>query len=143
MTTPVAPRADAGHADTAGGAGTIGTGSGAVGEGHGTGAGLGGDGPGAGGGAAPTVKIAGDINAASDYPRSGRARRAGASVIIDLTVGPDGRVDNCRVVQPSPDPEADAITCRLATQRFIFRPARGPSGEPVRAIYRWRQRWFS
>lgn len=137
------PSVGTGEAATASGATMAGAASGAAGQGRGTGAGGSGGGPGAGGGAAPTVKIAGDINSANDYPRAGRERRAGASVIIDLAVGPDGRVDGCRVVQSSPDPEADSITCALATQRFIFRPARGPSGEPVRAVYRWRQRWFS
>jgi protein TonB len=46
------------------------------------------------------------------------------------------------VVEPSPDPEADRITCRLAEERFRFRPARNAGGEPVAAQYGWRQRWF-
>ena len=43
---------------------------------------------------------------------------------------------------PSPDPQADAITCRLATERFVFRPRLDDDGKPVAGIYRWRQRWF-
>ena len=54
----------------------------------------------------------------------------------------DGRVTACRVTDPSPDPEADAITCRLASERFVFRPRLDASGQPVVGIYRWRQRWF-
>ncbi|WP_245892858.1 TonB family protein [Novosphingobium guangzhouense] len=88
------------------------------------------------------MKIAGDINSARDYPRAGRDLRVGASVTIDLTVGRDGRVTSCRVIQPSPDPQADRITCDLATRRFRFRPATDSGGNQVEALYRWRQRWF-
>ena len=128
--------------ENASGAKTEGEGSGASGSGLGTGAGASGTGQGGGGQAAPTVKIKGDINSAKDYPRSSRDRRIGASVTIDLTVGTDGRVKACRIVQPSPDPVADRITCELATKRFRFRPALDNAGRPIEAVYRWRQRWF-
>ena len=76
--------------------------------------------------------------------RSGRGRRIrrGHDVVIELTVGTDGRVHACRITDPSPDPEADAITCRLATERFVFRPRLDGAGEPVVGTFRWRQRWF-
>lgn len=128
--------------EDAAGAAVQGEGTGAAGAGSGTGSGLGGDGTGAGGSASPTVKIAGDINSARDYPRTGRDLRAGTSVTIDLRVGIDGRVASCRVVRPSPDSEADRVTCDLATRRFRFRPAKDPKGNTVEAVYRWRQRWF-
>ena len=60
---------------------------------------------------------------------------------VYMTVGADGRASNCRVVRPSPDREADAIVCRLAEQRFRFRPATDSQGDPVPATYGWRQRW--
>ncbi|MEZ0133681.1 MULTISPECIES: TonB family protein [Novosphingobium] len=129
-------------AEDAAGAAVAGEGTGAAGIGSGTGAGLGGEGAGGGGGGFPTVKIAGDINSAKDYARRGRDLRVGASVTIDLRVGTDGRVVACRVVQSSPDPEADRVTCDLATRRFRFRPARDTTGKTVEATYRWRQRWF-
>lgn len=129
-------------AENAAGAAAAGDGSGAAGIGSGTGAGSGGEGSGGGGGSSPTVKIAGDINSAKDYPRRSRDLRVGASVTIDLTVGTDGRVTGCRVVQPSPDPEADRVTCELATRRFRFRAAKDTTGKTVEATYRWRQRWF-
>ncbi len=114
--------------------------TGAGGEGQGTGSGN--AGTGAGSGARPLEKIAGDINMARDYPRAGREARRNHDVVIELTVGADGRVGACRVTDPSPDPEADAITCRLATQRFVFRPRLDASGTAMVGIYRWRQRWF-
>lgn len=135
---PVAGRGE----ENASGARAEGAGTGASGAGQGTGAGAGGSGQGGGGSGSPTVKLKGDINSARDYPRESRDLRIGASVTIDLTVGTDGLVKGCRVAQPSPDPAADRITCALATKRFRFRPAADPSGNPVQATYRWRQRWF-
>jgi len=126
--------------DDASGARSSGQGTGAAGAGQGTGSGTGGTGQ--GGGGTPTVKIEGDISSARDYPRASRDVRIGTSVMIDLTVGVDGRVKACRVAQASPDPAADRITCELATRRFRFRPALDAAGQPREALYRWRQRWF-
>lgn len=123
----------------AAGAAANGEGTGASGVGAGAGAGGAGTG---GGGGSPTVKIAGDINSAKDYPRASRDLRVGASVVIDLGVDAEGRVSSCRIVRPSPDSEADRITCDLATRRFRFRPAKDLNGKPVTAVYRWQQRWF-
>jgi len=137
-----APRATSTGTENEAGARDVGAGTGAGGEGQGTGSGNAGAGPGAGPGTRPLEKIAGDINSARDYPRAGREARRGHDVVIELTVGADGRVSHCRVTDPSPDPEADAVTCRLATQRFVFRPRLDASGTPMVGIYRWRQRWF-
>lgn len=119
--------------------------SGAAGAGSGSGAGGFGTGSGSGAAyvAAKAVKVAGDIVSARDYPREGRDLREGASVVIALTVGADGRVKGCTVVRASPDPQADAITCRLATKRFRFRPAQDQNGRPIESTYGWRQSWFS
>ena len=116
--------------------------SGASDQGAGTGAG--GRGQGAGGGGRPLALISGDIDNSRDYPTppGGRQVRRGQDVVIALTVGTNGRVTACRVTDPSPDPKADAITCRLATRRFVFRPRLNANGDPVVGIYRWRQQWF-
>ncbi len=137
----IAPRAAGnGNADAAG-AGESGAGTGAGGQGNGTGSGNGGNGQG-GGLAAKPVKIAGDINSTRDYPSDSRSARLGHDVIVYMTVGTDGRAHGCRVQKPSPDPGADAITCRLAEQRFRFKPGTDASGNPVDWPYGWRQRWF-
>jgi protein TonB len=129
--------------ENASGARDEGAGTGASGLGSGTGAAAGGSGQGGGGGiAAKPVKIAGDINSARDYPRESRDLRLGSQVVIALKVGIDGRVKACRVLRPSPDAEADRITCRLATERFRFRPGRDAAGNPVETEFGWRQRWF-
>lgn len=136
-----APRATStGKADTSG-AGDSGSGTGAGGTGSGTGSGAGGNGTG-GGQISKPVKIAGEINSARDYPRETRELRINDYVIVYLTVGTDGRAKNCRVHRPSRDAEANAITCRLAQQRFRFKPATDSAGNPVEATYGWQQRWF-
>lgn len=137
--TEAPPVAGTGH-ENAAGATDKGEGTGASGQGTGLGAGAGGTGT--GGGASKAVKIAGDISSARDYPRASRELRLGHQVVVVMRVGTDGRVKSCRVSQPSPDAEADRITCRLATERFRFRPARDGAGNAVEADYGWRQRWF-
>lgn len=137
---PPAPRVTSMGAETQSGARETGNGTGGASTGAGTGSGRAGSGQGNGG--RKLEKIAGDINSARDYPRKTRDLRIGQSVTILLTVGPDGLVSNCRVTEPSPDPEADRITCRLASERFRFRPATDARGEPIVGRYAWRQRWF-
>ncbi|WP_421850084.1 TonB family protein [Novosphingobium sp.] len=134
-----APAASTGDATNSGASSAgAGTGGGTA----GTGTGSGGNGDGAGAGASRAVKIAGDITATRDYPARTRNLRLGSSVIVVLTVGTDGRVRACRIHKPSPDPEADAITCRLATQRFRFRPATDRAGNPIESDYGWQQSFF-
>lgn len=137
-----APAAASTGVENVSGAGALGTGTGAGGAGSGPGSG--GTGTGQGSGARPLELISGRIDDARDYPTppGGRQIRRGHDVVIELTVGTDGRVSACRITDPSPDPEADAITCRLATERFVFRPRLNAVGEPVVGTYRWRQRWF-
>ncbi|MFD2403305.1 TonB family protein [Novosphingobium soli] len=133
---------DPGTGAEAAGTADRGAGSGTSGTGLGPGAAGAGAGRGGGGGGAPTVKLSGDISSARDYPRATRELRIGASVVIDLQVGVDGRVRGCIIVQPSPDAQADRITCQLATQRFRFRPATNAEGAATESVFRWRQRWF-
>lgn len=137
-----APRAPSSGSQDSAGAGEQGQGDGA--GGAGVGPGSVGSGEGRGGLARPLELISGTIDNARDYPvpPGGRRVRRGHDVVIELTVGPDGRVRGCRVTDPSPDAEADAITCRLATERFTFRPRLNAAGEPVTGLFRWQQRWF-
>ena len=137
-----APRVSSSGVADSSGARDEGQGTGAGGDGAGTGSGAAGGGHGSG--ARPLELISGTIDNARDYPTppGGRQVRRGHDVVIELTVGTNGRVIACRVTDPSPDPEADAITCRLATERFVFRPRLDARGEPVVGRYRWRQRWF-
>jgi protein TonB len=141
LATQAAPPIAGQGSDNSSGARDTGSGTGAGGQGTGTGAGASGGDQG-GGGAAKAVKIAGDINSTRDYPVATREQRLGDYVIVALTVGIDGRVKNCRVHRASKDPASDQVTCRLAIDRFRFRPATNGAGNPVESIYGWQQRWF-
>lgn len=140
---PVPRASSTGAADTSG-AKDSGDGTGAAGQGPGTGSGNAGGGQG-GVPVTKPVKIAGDINSARDFPvpAGGRQARFGNQVIVYMTVGVDGRASNCRVTRPSGDAEADRIVCRLAVERFRFKPAMDANGNPVPSTYGWQQRWFA
>jgi protein TonB len=62
-------------------------------------------------------------------------------VVIELTVGTDGRVSACRDHRPSPDPEADRDHLPPGHRAFVFRPRLDAAGSRCGNI-RWRQRWF-
>ncbi|MFA9199892.1 MAG: TonB family protein [Cypionkella sp.] len=141
---PPAPKVSStGPADSSA-ARDAGSGTGAGGTGAGTGSGTGGSGQGGGGIASPPVHIGGAINNARDYPvpPGGRGARVGSEVVVRVTVTPAGRATDCSIYRPSPDPQADAITCRLVVERLRFRPAMDAAGNPVAAPFLWRQRWF-
>lgn len=125
------------------GAADAGTGTGAEGSGAGPGSGASGSGRGAGLATKP-VHISGRIDNARDFPvpPGGRAARRGTEVIVRVIVGTDGRARNCTIYRPSPDPEADRITCQLVETRLGFRPATDAAGRPVPAPFYWRQQWF-
>lgn len=137
------PRVAASGTAPRSGARESGEGTGAAGEGLGTGSGNQGDG--AGGVAVTRPRhISGEIDNARDYPTppGGRAVRRGTEVIVRVIVTPAGRARDCSIHRPSPDPEADRITCELVVARLGFEPARDAAGNPVEAPFYWRQRWF-
>lgn len=138
------PRASSTGTANNSGAQDSGAGTGASGSGDGPGSGRGGGGQG-GVAATKPIKIAGEINSAADFPMppGGRQARFGNRVVVYMTVGTDGRATGCYVRTPSPDAEADAIVCRLAEQRFRFRPATDSQGNPVASTYGWQQKWFA
>jgi protein TonB len=141
LPAPPAPVVAGTGSESRSGAGAGGEGTGGSSTGMGTGSGGTGQGPGGRYVATKPEKIAGDLVEA-DYPRAGRAKRLGTSVVVVMTVGIDGRVNDCRVHQPSGDPDADAITCKLAIARFRFHPALDQDGDPIEATYGWQQRFF-
>lgn len=138
-----APRAASTGTANQSGAADAGAGTGAAGSGFGTGSGNSGNGRG-GIAVSKPVHISGSIDNARDFPvpPGGRAARRGTQVIVRVTVGTDGRARNCAVFRPSPDAEADRITCQLVESRLGFRPAMDANGNPVAASFYWRQQWF-
>jgi periplasmic protein TonB len=137
------PRASSTGTANQSGAAAAGDGTGAAGSGLGTGSGNSGSGRG-GIAVSKPVHISGRIDNARDFPvpPGGRYARRGTQVIVRVIVGTDGRARDCAVVRPSPDAEADRITCRLVETRLGFRPAMDAQGNPVAAPFYWRQQWF-
>jgi len=137
------PRASSTGTASESGAADAGAGTGAAGTGQGTGSGNRGTGR---GGIAVTrpVHISGSIDNARDFPvpEGGRAARRGTQVIVRVTIGIDGRARDCSIYRPSPDPQADRITCQLVETRLGFRPATDGAGNPVPAPFYWRQQWY-
>jgi protein TonB len=122
------------------GARTAGPGTGGGGQGVGTGSG--GRGSGSGGGLSrPPEYLSGELRP-KDFPRSGAGERDGKFIIVRYTVGVDGRVSRCRVIQSSGSAEADAITCRLIEKRFRYRPAFDAQGNPIARETGWKQWWW-
>jgi protein TonB len=79
----------------------------------------------------------------TDYPGDALAMRAEGEVGFVLTVGPDGRVADCRIDRSSGSDVLDRATCRLLTERARFNPARGADGGPVQGSYAGRYYWLA
>ncbi len=139
-----APRASStGAADTSG-ATDSGSGTGSAGSGSGKGSGNGGNGRGGGMATKPEI-ISGQLNSARDFPvpPGGREARIGTSVIVKVTVQPNGRATNCSVYRPSPFPDTDQATCRLVMEKLRFKPATNDAGEAIAAPFYYQQRFFN
>jgi TonB family protein len=60
-----------------------------------------------------------------------RRNRFHGAVVVQFTVGTDGRVANCFATQSSGNPKLDAMTCHILVERGRFSPARNAQGQPV------------
>lgn len=76
-----------------------------------------------------------------DYPPGAKRARKEGDVGFLLTIGLDGAVVDCRIVQQSGHQELDQYTCRLMTERAKFAPARSADGEAMTGYYLNRVRW--
>ncbi|MCW3796609.1 energy transducer TonB [Sphingomonas sp. BN140010] len=133
-----------GAAPTQGAAPIPGPGTGAGGLGNGTGAGGSGSGPGSGSGGIATGprQIAGSISR-RDYPRELEGSDVPQEVVrLQYTIGADGRVHDCRILQSSGAPLLDQRTCELYEQRYRYEPARDAAGQPVPITVRAVRSWF-
>lgn len=66
-----------------------------------------------------------------DYPGDALRRGVSGEVVIRFTVGVNGRVTDCTVLQSSGDDGLDRGTCALARQKGRYSPAIGADGAPV------------
>ena len=73
---------------------------------------------------------------------AGLRHGGGKSVILALSISPEGRATACRIHRSSGLPDTDAVTCRLAMERLRFKPATNAVGDPVTATFYWQQKFF-
>ena len=64
-----------------------------------------------------------------DYPRAAHRARGGTTR-LHIEVGPNGRVQQCTVVESSRASVLDAQSCHIV-RRWRFRPALDAAGRPV------------
>ena len=75
--------------------------------------------------------LRGAFNNDSDYPGSARRNEEQGTVRVSYTIGIDGRVSSCTIVQSSGSASLDSTTCRIFERRFRYRPARDAAGNSV------------
>lgn len=76
-----------------------------------------------------------------DYPPSAiRSGEEGVSS-LSLTVGTDGRVTACALIEQSGSPALDAAACEALTARARYFPATDASGAAIESSVTRRVRW--
>lgn len=66
-----------------------------------------------------------------DYPASALRDRAEGTSVVDILVGPDGRVTGCTIIGTAGHGALDSTTCSLVQRRFRFTPAIDSTGHPT------------
>ncbi|HEY6049245.1 MAG TPA: TonB family protein [Sphingomicrobium sp.] len=80
----------------------------------------------------------GDVRSAfsnDDYPESAIAANAQGTARAQLTIGPDGRVTGCSLIQSTGNGALDATTCNILRRRVKFVPARDSNGNATSDTY--------
>ena len=78
---------------------------------------------------------------AMDYPADALREERGGTVIVELSVGSDGRVTGCRIVTSSKFAPLDARTCEVFRGRARYVAPRDSSGIPTQGLTVERVRW--
>ena len=91
--------------------------------------------------ASSATLIRGAFHNETDYPNAARRNEEQGTVRVSYTVGTDGRVSNCTVVQSSGSSSLDSTTCRILRQRFRYRPARDSAGNAMSTTLRSSVTW--
>jgi TonB family protein len=76
-----------------------------------------------------------------DYPNGALAREDQGTAVIRVVVGPVGRIERCEVIASSGSFALDAASCAIPTRRFVYLPALGRGGRPVRETRSHRIVW--
>ena len=78
----------------------------------------------------------------SDYPAVALRQKLQGVTTFRLTVGTNGRVAACSILQTSGTNLLDEATCRAVSQRAMFKPALDLNGNAVDGTYTNRIRWI-
>ncbi len=76
----------------------------------------------------------------SDYPSEALDRGEQGPVTVELTIDPQGRVTNCKVMV-SAGWSLDRATCRTVTKRARFKPSTDEKGTRVVSTYTMTMVW--
>ena len=90
-------------------------------------------------GVLPTTAAAQTLN--EEYPQEALEKRQQGIVLVDLTVGKDGRVSDCQVVVSPGSAALSTATCDAFVTRGRFKPARDDQGRPTSSIVKARVTW--
>jgi TonB family protein len=72
----------------------------------------------------------------SDYPVEARGNGWQGTVVADLTIDTNSKVDRCDIVKSSGYKLLDDTTCGILIKRARFHPAKDKSGNPVIDVLR-------
>ena len=77
----------------------------------------------------------------SDYPPAAKRANEQGAVRFEVTVGPDGKPESCRILESSNSQALDDKTCELVMERATFQPELDADGKAIRGTYSVRTRW--
>ena len=89
----------------------------------------------------PTLLNAATWLTPDDMPTAVQKAGVDRTVVMQITVRPDGTVQGCTAAVSSGDRKLDALSCRLMTQRGRFSPAHLPDGSAAYGLVRQRVNW--
>ena len=91
-------------------------------------------------GAAPTAAGAEALN--EEYPKEALEKRQQGIVLVDLTVGSNGRVSDCDVLVGPASAALITATCHAFRTRGRFQPARDDRGRPMSSNVKAKVTWI-
>jgi TonB family protein len=77
----------------------------------------------------------------NDYPAEALKKKEQGTVVVRLTVEPDGKPTECGLVSSSGSRSLDLQTCNIFLRRAQFDPAIAADGRPVRSVFFTRLTW--
>lgn len=83
----------------------------------------------------------GEVFTPDYYPAAAKRANVQGRTAMRLSIGVNGAVTDCRVVESSGSADLDAVTCRLALRNIRFAPARDQLNRPVASSFPLAVRW--